>query len=82
VTAGAVDIAPLLSPTAKQLAIGREARVAPPLRSPDPAPPPGSRACGIDRYAQHHGPPLVDRSPIVLNAQDRAHDIHSTRRDP
>jgi hypothetical protein len=26
----------------------------------------------VDRRVQHHGPPLVDRGPIVLNAQDRA----------
>jgi hypothetical protein len=26
----------------------------------------------VNRREHHHGPPLIDRGPIVLSAQDRA----------
>src|SRR5262249_20770022 len=63
---------PLLGPTAQTVAVSREALLdhlaalrIEHRRLKDVL-------VDVNRRAHHHGPPLVDRGPIVLSPQDRA----------
>jgi hypothetical protein len=37
---------------------------------------PGTRALNVNRGIQHHGPPLVERDPIVSAVRTEPYDIH------